>query len=83
MSTTPDGPRHLSSSSPAVTLGPQKAIVAAIAGAVVAGGTALISAVSDGAIDVGEAWTIVGAILAGAGLTGGSTYAKSTDVTIR
>lgn len=81
------GPDHLVvgqtvlSSSPKVTLGPAKAVVGAIAGAVVAAGPITLEAIADGAIDLGEIWSIIGALLVGAGLVGGSVFAKSAKVT--
>ncbi len=76
-------PREVSSSSPAVKLGPAKAVVAAIAGAVVAAGPLVIEAVSDGVLDIGELWSIIGALLVGSGITGTATYLKSTKVTLQ
>ena len=81
------GPDHLSpgetvkSSSPAVTLGPAKAIVAAILGAILTAGAVILQAVSnDGAIDVNEGIAIVLAIAAGAGVPGLGTYIAPTTV---
>ena len=88
MTTSPTTPASdpnaitVDSSSPKVELRPAKAVVAAIVGGVVAGGSVLLSALSDGALGLGEIWQVVGAVLAGAGLTGGVTYGKSTSVTI-
>ena len=85
--TDPNAPKHLepgetvSSSSPKVTLGNSKAVIAAVVGGVAAGAAALLQALTDGAIDIGEFYVILGAVLSGAGLTGGATYAKSTTVT--
>ena len=81
------GPDHLAtgdvvlSSSPKVTLGPAKAVVGAIAGAVVSAGPLVLEAIADGAVDLGEVWSIIGALLVGAGLVGGSVFVKSTKVT--
>lgn len=72
----------LESSSPAVTLGPAKAIVAAVTGALVGGLTALGTALTDGAITPAEWVAVALATLLGSGLTGGATYAKSTTVTL-
>lgn len=80
-------PQHLAvgetveSSSPKVTLGPQKAVIAAVVGGISAGAAALLQALTDGSIYIGEFYVILGAVLAGAGLTGGTTFAKSTTVT--
>lgn len=88
MSDRVPGPDHLAagetvpSSSPKVTLGNSKAVVAAVVGGLAAGSAALLQALSDGAVDLGEFYVILGAVLGGAGLTGGTTWAKSTDVTI-
>ena len=82
------GPDHLTvgetvtSDSPKVSLGPSKAIVAAITGAVVTAGGVILQAVSnDGAIDLNEGIAIVLAILAGAGVPGIGTYVTRTKVT--
>ena len=87
----------VSSSSPSVKLGPAKAVVAAVLGALAALGQDVTMylaylplrhdpnrrAISDGAVDLGEAWALVGAVLGGAGLTGGLTWATPTSVTKR
>jgi hypothetical protein len=73
----------VSSSSPSVKLGPAKAVVAAVLGALAAAVPLAVSAISDGAVDLGEAWALVGAVLGGAGLTGGLTWATPTSVTKR
>lgn len=73
---------EISTSSPKVSLGKHKAIVAAIVSGVVAAGSVLLSALSDGAIDIGEVWAIVGAGLAGAGLAGPATYVQPTTVQV-
>jgi hypothetical protein len=72
----------ISSSSPKVQLGKHKAVIAAVVSAIGAGASALTVALSDGAIDLAEAWTIIGAILAGGGLTGGLTYVQPTTVKV-
>lgn len=88
MSDRVPGPDHLvsgetvPSSSPKVTLGNAKAIVAAVVGGLAAGAASLLTALGDGVIDLSEFYVILGAVLVGSGLTGGSTWAKSTDVTI-
>lgn len=71
----------VSSSSPKVELGKSKAAVAAVAGAIVTGGGVFVTAISDGAITLEEAWLVIGALLAGAGLIGGGTFATPTSVT--
>lgn len=82
------GPDHLApgetvpSSSPKVTLGNAKAVVAAVVGGLASGAAALLTAIGDGAVDLSEFYVILGAVLVGSGLTGGTTWAKSTDVTI-
>lgn len=84
MTTAYTPPDHVvSSKSPEVHLGPDKAIVAAIAGALVGAGTALSGALSDGVV-TGPEW--IGALVAaiiGAGLTAAPTYAKATNVTLK
>lgn len=72
----------ISSSGPEVTLGAQKAVVAAIAGGIVAAATSLVTALSDNVVTGGEWLTALIALIVGAGLTGGTTYAKSTKVTL-
>ena len=71
----------VSSKSDAVTLGNQKAIVAAIGGALVGGLTALGTALVDNAITPGEWVSVALATIIGSGLVGVATYAKSTTVT--
>lgn len=81
------GPDHLAvgdtvkSSSPAVTLGPAKAVIAAILGALGAAVPLAINATADGVLDLGEGWAIVGALLAGAGVIGAGTWLTPTKVT--
>lgn len=78
MSTT----NTVSTSSPAVDLGPHKAIVAAVAGGLVAAGSSLVTALSDNLVTPAE-WITAGiALLVGAGLVGGPTWAKSTTVSL-
>jgi aconitase B len=72
-----------SSSSPRVELGPAKGIVSAVLGAIVTAAPIAVTAVSDGAIDLGEAFAIVAGLLAGAGLIGGATYLTPTQVTVK
>jgi len=72
----------IKSSSDAVTLGPQKAVVAAIAGGVVAAATSLVTALTDNVVTPGEWLTALVALIIGAGLTGGTTYAKASTVTL-
>lgn len=71
----------VSSASPKVELGKSKAVVAAVAGGVVAAGGVFITALTDGAIDLGEAYAIIGAGLAGAGLPGFAAFLAPTTVT--
>lgn len=81
------GPDHLatgqtvSSSSKAVTLGPAKAVIAAILGGLGAAVPLAIAAIGDGSIDVSEGWGIVTALLIGAGIIGGGTFVTPTKVT--
>jgi len=71
----------VSSASPAVELGKSKAVLAAITGGVVAAGGVFLTAISDGAITLGEAYGIVGAGLAGAGIPGFAAFLTPTTVT--
>lgn len=71
----------VTSDSPKVDLGKSKAVVAAVAGAVAAGGTVLATALMDGAIDLNEGIALVVAILAGAGVPGMGAYVTPTTVT--
>lgn len=81
------GPDHLavgetvSSASPVVHLGPAKAVIAAVLGALGAAVPLAIAAVSDGALTLDEGWGIAGALLAGAGVIGGGTFLMPTSVT--
>jgi hypothetical protein len=81
------GPDHLAagetvtSASPKVTLGPAKAIIAAILGALGAAVPLAIAATADGAIDLNEGWGILGALLVGGGIIGGGTWVTPTKVT--
>lgn len=70
-------------SSPSIKLGAHKAVVAAVAGALVAALGVLVGAIDDGAIDLAEAWQILSAGLVGSGIVGSSTYLKSTTVTLK
>lgn len=72
----------IDTSSPAVDLGRHKAIVATVAGGLVAAGASLVTALADNAITPAEWITALIALLVGAGLTGAPTYAKSTTVTL-
>lgn len=54
---TPDGPSFLARS--------KKAVAGGITGAAAAGSTALTTALADGAINDGDVWLIVGAIVGG------------------
>lgn len=87
--TLPDG-AHLEvgetvkSDSPKVELGPAKAIIAAILGAVVTAAGVILQAVSnDGGIDLNEGIAIALAIAAGAGVPGLGTYLVPTKVTAK
>lgn len=71
----------VTSDSPAVTLGPAKAIVAAIGGALVGGLTALGTALTDEVVTSGEWVAVALAVVIGSGLTGGATFAVKTTVT--
>lgn len=83
--TNPNAPllvgETVTSDSPKVELGNSKAVVAAITGGVVAAGGVLITAISDGAIDLGEVYAIIGAGLAGAGIPGFGAFFTRTTVT--
>lgn len=71
----------VNTSSPAVTLGPAKAIVALVASAAVAGLGAFVTAVSDNVVTSGEWATIAIATIIGSGIVGASTYVARTTVT--
>lgn len=89
---TPD-PQHLdaglapgetvTSNSPKVDLGPAKAIVAAVGGALVGGLTALSTALADEVVTSGEWTTIALAVVIGSGIVGGATFIAPTSVTAR
>lgn len=81
------GPDHLAvgetvtSDSPKVTLGPAKAVVAAIGGVVTSVAVWLTTApLSDGALDLNEGIALVIAVLAGLGVPGIGTYVTRTTV---
>jgi hypothetical protein len=83
-----DGPKHLApgetvtSDSPKVTLGPAKAIVAAVGGVVTSLSVWLTTGpFNDGALDLNEGIALVIAILAGLGVPGIGTYVTRTKVT--
>ena len=69
------------SSSGSVTLGPAKAIVAAVGGALVGGLTALSTALVDNNVTSGEWVTVALAVVIGSGLVGAGTYLTPTSVT--
>jgi hypothetical protein len=71
----------VTSDSSAVTLGPAKAIVAAVSGALVGGLTALGTALADNVVTSGEWVAVALAVVIGSGLTGGATYVARTTVT--
>lgn len=71
----------VTSDSAAVTLGPAKAIVAAVSGALVGGLTALGTALADEVVTSGEWVAVALAVVIGSGLTGGATYVARTTVT--
>lgn len=72
----------VSSASPKVTLGPAKAIVAAIAGVVSSVAVWLTTApLADGALDLNEGIALAIAIGAGLGIPGIGTYVTNTKVT--
>lgn len=81
------GPDHLavgetvSSQSPAVQLGPGKAIIAAVLGGLGAAVPLAIAAVSDGALSLDEGWAILSALLVGSGVIGAGTFLLPTTVT--
>lgn len=72
---------HTTSASPKVTLGPAKAVLAAVGGVVTALGVWLTGApFADGALDLNESISLVLTILAGAGVPGIGTYLVPTKV---
>lgn len=70
----------VNSSSPAITVGPAKAIVAAVGGALVGGLSALGVALADEVVTSGEWVAVALAVVLGTGLVGGATYATRTTV---
>lgn len=87
-SATTPGPDHLAasdtvkSSSGAVTLGPAKAWIGAILGALGAAVPLAINAIADGSVDLAEGWGILGALLVGGGIIGGGVWLTPTKVTV-
>jgi len=71
----------ISTAADQITLGNQKAIVAAVGGALVGGLTALGTALVDNVITPAEWVAVALATIIGSGVVGGATYAKSTTVT--
>lgn len=71
----------ISTKSDQVTLGNQKAIIAAVGGALVGGLTALGTALTDQVVTPAEWVAVALATIIGSGVVGGATYAKSTTVT--
>lgn len=71
----------VSSSSEKVTLGPAKAVAAAVGGALVGGLTALQSALSDELVTSQEWTTIALATIIGSGLVAGATFLTPASVT--
>lgn len=72
----------VNSADPAVTLGPAKAVVAAIGGALVGGLTSLSTALAgDGIVSAAEWVAVALAVVLGTGLVGGATYLTRTTVT--
>lgn len=69
------------SSSPKVTLGKSKAVVAAVGGALVGGLTALGVALADEVVTSGEWVAVALAVVVGTGLVGGATFVAPTTVT--
>jgi hypothetical protein len=78
----PDHAVETTSASPAIHLGPAKAIIAAVAGFAVAVGPVLATVLGDGAIDVNEGILLLVAALAGLGIPGVGTYIVPTRVTV-
>jgi hypothetical protein len=72
---------HTTSASPKITLGPSKAILAAIGGVVTAVSVWLTGApLADGALDLNEGIGLAIAILGGLGVPGIGTYVVPTKV---
>jgi hypothetical protein len=72
----------VNSASEAITLGPAKAIVAAVGGALVGGLTALATALADDQAVSSSEWVAVAlALIIGSGVVGGGVYATRTTVT--
>lgn len=70
----------VNSADPSITVGPAKAIVAAVGGALVGGLTALSTALADNVVTSGEWVTVALATIVGSGVVGGVTYATRTTV---
>lgn len=71
----------VSSSSEKVTIGPAKAIAAAVGGALVGGLTALQASLSDEVVTSQEWTTIALATIIGSGLVAGATFFTPASVT--
>jgi hypothetical protein len=70
----------VNSADPSITVGPAKAVVAAVAGALVGGLTYLSAALQDNVVS-GQEWVNVAlAVIIGTGVVGGATYATRTTV---
>lgn len=70
------------SASPKVTLGPAKAIIAGVLGAVTSIAPVLTLAIQDGVLDVGEGVGLLVALLVGLGVPGVGTYLAPTKVAV-
>lgn len=70
----------VNSSSPSITVGPAKAIVAAVGGALVGGLSALGVALSDESVTSGEWVAVALAVVVGSGIVGVPTYLARTTV---
>jgi hypothetical protein len=79
------GPDHLAikTSAQNVTLGPAKAVVGYVAGALVGGLTALGTALADEHVTAGEWVSVALAFIIGSGVTGTAVALKSTTVTFK
>jgi len=71
----------VNSASPAITIGPAKAIAATVAAALVGGLTTLGTALSDNVVTPAEWVAVALAVIVGSGIVGGATYVTRTTVT--
>lgn len=71
----------VNTASPSITLGPAKAVVAAVGSALVGGLSALGVALADNVVTPGEWVAVALATIVGSGVVGAATYVARTTVT--